>query len=185
MSVVALFILPFVIASWFYKQTVKTEVWGTSNKGLLVRPVRALSDFTLFDQTGEQYNAKRFLGHWTLVFISPEYCDEPCKKNIYHMRQIWISLGKDANRLQRLLVFTTIEQKQQLMDFLKAYPQTLLVVDENEQLVGQIETARSSDEPAIMLIDPLGYIMMSFPQAMDPQDILKDLRKLLKISQIG
>ena len=45
--------------------------------------------------------------------------------------------------------------------------------------------ANPAAEPAVMLVDPLTNIMMSFPQSMDPRDILKDLRKLLKVSQTG
>ena len=101
------------------------------------------------------------------------------------MRQIWISLGREANRLQRLLLIADAEQKQELTEFLTAYPQTNVIVDADGQLLRQIEAVRHAAEPAIMLVDPLGNLMMSFPQSMDPRDILKDLKKLLKISQIG
>jgi hypothetical protein len=37
----------------------------------------------------------------------------------------------------------------------------------------------------IYVIDPLGNLMMSFPRDPDPSKILKDLQRLLRLSQIG
>jgi hypothetical protein len=35
------------------------------------------------------------------------------------------------------------------------------------------------------VIDPLGNLMMRFPREPDPSRMLKDLQRLLKVSQIG
>ena len=37
----------------------------------------------------------------------------------------------------------------------------------------------------IYLLDPLGYLMMSYPLAIDPNDIRKDLARLMRVSRIG
>jgi predicted proteasome-type protease len=40
-------------------------------------------------------------------------------------------------------------------------------------------------EPMLYLIDPAGNLMMTYPAVNDPSSILSDMRRLLKISQIG
>jgi len=44
----------------------------------------------------------------------------------------------------------------------------------------QVRTARRT-----YIIDPLGNLMMYYPPGGDPKDMLKDLLRLLKVSQIG
>jgi cytochrome oxidase Cu insertion factor (SCO1/SenC/PrrC family) len=185
LALIALFVIPFIGAEWLYQRTRESGVWNTSNRGVLVQPARLLQTFSLIDQAGKQYDVERFRGHWTFVFVASSPCDELCRKNIYHMRQVWISLGRDSNRLQRLLLLSSDEQKSDLREFLEIYPQTDVVIDMDDQLIHQMIAANPAAQPAIMLVDPLTNIMMSFPQSMDPGDILKDLRKLLKISQTG
>ena len=36
-----------------------------------------------------------------------------------------------------------------------------------------------------LLVDPLGNVMMAIPLQLDPGKLLKDLKKLLKLSRIG
>jgi cytochrome oxidase Cu insertion factor (SCO1/SenC/PrrC family) len=185
LALIALFVIPFLGAEWLYQRTREGGVWNTSNRGTLIKLARPLQTFSLVDQAGRQYDVERFRGHWTFAFVASNPCDEFCRKNIYHMRQVWISLGRDSNRLQRLLLLSSDEQKSDLREFLEVYPQTDVVIDADNQLIQQMITANPAVEPAIMLVDPLTNIMMSFPQSMDPRDILRDLRKLLKVSQTG
>ena len=36
-----------------------------------------------------------------------------------------------------------------------------------------------------LLVDPLGNVMMLIPASLDPSDLLKDLKKLMKLSKVG
>jgi cytochrome oxidase Cu insertion factor (SCO1/SenC/PrrC family) len=183
--IVALFVIPFVLASWFYNRTVQTEVWNTTNEGILIQPIQPLKDFELVGKSGSVIDIGSFRGHWTLVFVVPEPCGDRCLRNIYHMRQIWISLGREAYRLKRLLLLSDSKQQVALSDFLNDYSHTGVVVDAERVLIDQFNVIETGDGAAIMLVDPLANIMMAFPESTDPRDILKDIRKLMKVSQVG
>jgi hypothetical protein len=49
---------------------------------------------------------------------------------------------------------------------------------QRRELLGQ-------DDKAIYLVDPLGNLMMRFPEDPDPSRMKKDLSKLLKWSRVG
>ena len=53
-----------------------------------------------------------------------------------------------------------------------------------QQLAPQYGKHRLSQD-AILLIDPNGNLVMGFPPELDPGLMLKDLKKLLKLSTIG
>lgn len=185
LAIVLLFAIPLIGAWWLYANTQPGQPWATSNKGDLITPVRPLSEFTLRSQKGAPYTLEDLRGKWTLVFVPPADCEETCKKNIYHMRQVWAGLGREAYRVQRLLVLRAPGQLDDMAGFLENYSNMPVVFDSGNALIDQIPRNVDSLGKNIYLVDPLANLMMAFPQTLDPRDMLKDLKKLLKISTIG
>lgn len=107
---------------------------------------------------------KRTQKKWQIVYV-PDECGHENKMFILH--QVRMALGKDQNRLM-LTLADNESCKMALHDFRK-------VVLANNAL-----TKRK-----IYLIDPIGNIFMSYPENTDPMNILKDLQKVLEVSQIG
>ena len=48
-----------------------------------------------------------------------------------------------------------------------------------------VEGSAPPEAGRIYLLDPLGYLMMSYPLAIDPNDIRKDLARLMRVSRVG
>lgn len=186
--IASLFAVP-MIGSWFLLQKVERgNLWGTTNKGNLVIPARPLEAFSLHLFNHTVYTLESMRGKWTLVYFTDSVCDEICKLNIYYMRQVWVALGKDMQRVQHLLVLEDESLLVQLNTFLKAYPQLSIGVGDKLQLQGllkQFELDDPNNNARIFLVDPLGNLMMRYSSELDPKDMLKDLKKLLKASQIG
>ena len=59
-----------------------------------------------------------YSGRWTLIYHLKNNCLDDCLKNIYLLRQIHTALGKDMNRLQRVLISNSESE----IDILKSYP---------------------------------------------------------------
>lgn len=186
LAIFMLFAIPMVAAWWLFLHTESGRPWATSNKGDLINPARPLQGFaSVRSRAGDAYNLDDMRGRWTLVFVPPADCDETCKKNIYHMRQVWAALGRDADRVQRLLVLRKQAQLDDLSGFLENYPRMQVVFDAGNSLIGQIPFSEAALGSNVYLVDPLANLMMAFPQTLDPHDMLQDLKKLLKISTIG
>ena len=41
---------------------------------------------------------------WTLVFFTENDCDKTCQEKLYKLRQIRLAIGKDREKVERLLV---------------------------------------------------------------------------------
>jgi cytochrome oxidase Cu insertion factor (SCO1/SenC/PrrC family) len=183
--IVALFVAPLLAAIWLYQRVQDEGVWDTVNHGRLIRPAQPLEGVELSDIDGDPVTGEDLRERWTLLFIPGSPCEAACRKNIYHMRQVWASLGREAPRVQRWLLVDSPDRHAALAGFLEDYPRMAVVVDRQRRLIGPLKGAIELDEPAIYLVDPLGNLMMAFPQSLDPRDMLKDLKKLLKVSRIG
>lgn len=186
----AVFFLPWLLGTGLYFYLSESGVHlQTASKGTLIEPARPLQPFALRTLDGEPVGLENLRGRWTLVYFTPSGCAEPCEQNLYHMRQVRIALNKDMGRVQRLLVLTDSEHLGSLRPLLKReYPQMMTATGSQQalaQMRGQVMGTGANREGWIYLVDPLGNLMMGFPPDLDPRGMLKDLRKLLKYSQIG
>jgi cytochrome oxidase Cu insertion factor (SCO1/SenC/PrrC family) len=138
-----------------------------ANYGELIAP-RPLS--------GAPFDALR--GKWVLVSFDAAACDAYCEKKLYFMRQVRTATHKEAGRVERLWVLTDA-----------GAPRTALLLAIEGTRIARMADALQGfpGNPAdhIYVIDPLGNLMMRFPRDPDPSKILKDLQRLLRLSQIG
>jgi cytochrome oxidase Cu insertion factor (SCO1/SenC/PrrC family) len=184
------FLVPWLLGTGLYFYFKETGIRpDTASKGTLIEPARPLEPFALSALDGETFGLEDLRGHWTLVYIAPSICADPCLQNLYHMRQVRIALNKDMGRVQRLLVLTDSERLESLRPVLeREYPQMETVTGSQQalaEMTDQFLGTGAHREGWIYLVDPLGNLMMGFPPDLDPRGMLKDLKKLLKYSQIG
>ena len=125
---------------------------------------------------GAPFDALR--GKWVLVSFDAAACDAYCEKKLYFMRQIRTAQHKDMGRVERLWVLT---------DAGKPRAELLAAIEGTRIASGP---AAAKDFPGnaadhVYVVDPLGNLMMRFPRDPDPSKMLKDLKRLLRLSQIG
>lgn len=191
-----LFLLVFfgpMVAAWVvYAKIDRWQAIGTTNRGELVAPARPLTGFALQEATGTPLGADYLHGKWTLIYIADSQCPEACREAIYYMRQVRLALGADAHRVQRLLVLTDASRVAALQPFLQDYPGMAIATAEQpalERFLKLFEGAAGASSGGtagrVYVVDPLGNLMMSYPPDAAPKGMLKDLQRLLKVSQIG
>ncbi len=163
------------------------ETAGGKNRGELIHPARLLAGFELVDDEGQPIDRENFLGKWSLLEIVDNACLEDCMKNIYKMRQLRLAIGKDAYRMQRVVI---AEKDTDMRKIMSDNPGTLFyrIVEKSQpmlaQFPGYVEGDISLIAGRIYIVDPLGNLMMRYPGNVDPSDILEDMRHLLKATWI-
>ena len=185
----ALFVLPMLVAYALYYSGWRPET--VHPHGELVQPARPVADAALVLLDGKPIRFSELRGKWTLVTFSAAECLKPCERNLTKMRQVIAAQGKEANRLQSVLVVTDGKALDWLRYAIQDYPGMRAVVGPPEAVDA---LAREFTLPAggpldnlnrVYLMDPLGNFMMSYPADADPTGMRKDLARLLRISQIG
>ena len=169
---------------------------GTANHGELVDPPRSLSD-VVFQHEGVAETLWADLPtKWYLVVVQRgDVCDETCQQQLYQTRQIHLALGKDFNRVGRVLL-GDVAAASVLISPVTAHndePQRLLPWLEREHLGLTPLTLGSSsldtlvpetiDQPGQWyVVDPAGWVMMRVADDLHYKDVISDLRFLLKHS---
>lgn len=183
----ALFIAPMLISYVAWKMMQSDGVWSTSNAGQLIRPAVPLDEFELPSAEGAALNLRSLRPKWTYVTLATSGCDENCRKDLYNIRQLRTSVNKDIDRVQRLLVVPT-KPDEEFSKFLKSeHPDLIVAIDAGDgPLLSQfVKAGVATDGSRIYLLDPLANLMMSYSREVPWKGMFKDIRKLLKTSQIG
>lgn len=180
-----LFALP-VMSAWFvYKNPQLLEGAKTKNYGELISPAvpSLLEDFLT---NPEQEQLQHLKGRWLMLHIDLDgRCNDECDKSVHSMRQLNVLLNKDSDRLKRVyLDMSKAVGEENRSDFptdkdLNVFNWAKPQID---KLQGLVPGFVDGD---ILLLDPLGNIMMKYQQTADPYGIQKDMKLLLKASQIG
>ena len=153
--------------------------WSTTNYGTFVDPIISINDINIENSLGEKFNSNVFNGRWTLVYYLKDNCLDDCLKNIYLLRQIHAALGKDMNRLQRVL----ISKSEFDNDISESYPGLTIIKNKPDKLSGLINSI--SSKTSILLVDPLGNVILRYDDQFEGKKLLKDIKKLFKLSRIG
>ena len=183
-ALVLVFATPF-IAGWMalYVFELKPE---SLNYGSLVQPVKKLQWPVLKSVSGERFE-NGFGRKWAFLLFARESCSEKCQSNLFYIRQIRILLGRDTPRLQNVLVITSAVDSE-LNAFLVDYPNLVVIGNSNELLFSQFQASgveQVGSTPRLYLVDPDNNYMMHYPADIDHYRVLDDIKRLLKLSQIG
>ena len=184
-ALVAVFVSPFVFG-WLALYVFEWRP-EAGNYGQLVQPVRKIDWPMLEGSDGRPYE-DGFGRRWSLLIFAGEHCAEDCRQNLFYARQMRTLLGRDTLRLQNVLV-TSAPLDETMKTYLRDFPD--LVVIENyrdpalyRQFSFDGEEAVGSG-PKLYLVDPDNNFMMHYPAVHDHERVLEDLKKLMKLSQIG
>jgi hypothetical protein len=164
------FLVP-ALGSWLLYANRAHVQLGTTNKGEFVQPPRQL------DVAAIGLLADWFAHHLTLVYAGGEGCGDVCRQALHVMQGTRLALGEQTEQLRLLYLSSGIPAAD--------------VIQANPSLTGRDVTSavlRSSFDGAdapkyIYLVDPNGYVVLRYPLAEDPKDILIDLRHLLGASE--
>ena len=155
---------------------------GRTNKGELILPPAQFSELKLLQgETSLQLNELE--GNWgVLVFGSTDCTGQACQESMYKTRQVHVALGKEADRIVRLYV---APQQPAISENLVEEHPNVFWLNGNESTILKALNLESWPDNRFFIIDPLGNIMMGYQADQKGGDLLKDLKKLLKTSNIG
>ncbi|MGI9316925.1 MAG: hypothetical protein ACR2QW_06310 [bacterium] len=184
--VFGLFFGPLILALiWYYGFGAIFLQRAATNHAPLVQPVVTLKPFTNLALDQSQIDLEKLKGKWTVLHRLGQTCDESCTTSLYNTRQTRLALGKDSNRVQRFLLGSNVNLLETSgVDHVDLGLLLRVAGGLDTQLKPVVESMSMGPDDAL-LVDPLGNVMMVIPADLNPSYLLKDLKKLLKLSKIG
>ena len=149
---------------------------GTTNQGELITPS---VDGTIMSEELGTFST------WVLIQPIDSRCDEECREMLYLSKQVVTGLGKDATRVQRVVMLSTatlsFATEGDLMEHLSSQHPDVKVVSGETTVV----PTAAGDGSMLLLMDPNHNVMMLYTLDKAGKPMLRDLKHLLRISNIG
>ncbi|GAB6047231.1 hypothetical protein JCM19379_10550 [Methyloparacoccus murrellii] len=175
--------VPFGLA-WYYAKH-PDLIDRTSNYGSLILPVRQLPLAELLPPADAPAAMAELRGRWLLLQVSTQSCAAVCAETLHKTHQGWLMLNKEMPRVRRLLLAADAEQARTSPPVRQ--DDALLTAGLAPSVLTALASAigKTPDEGVVILIDPLGNLVLWYDLGFDPYQMVKDLKHLLKASQIG
>lgn len=163
------------------------KILGTSNHGELVVPPRQIDDVILTDAQGKPIKISSLPPEWNFVVANAGDCPKACADTLYLVRQLRKSLGADSLRIRMILISKQMPIDQSMHAFIQQEHEKLLVLYTTPNQFDRLfANAQPNLDPlstnTFFVVDPEGWLMMSYDQKHNYKDVLKDMRFLLKNS---
>lgn len=165
--IVGLLVLPFIVGGALYVGG--WQPTRTVHHGHLLNPPRPLPDTVL-------RASDELRGKWLLLLEVRGACTAECTGRLDEMRRIQVALYKNMSRLRRV-VLTDQPDDPQLAALRRAQPDLLVIAAPAAGLAGTADS--------LLLADPQGQLIMSYPPDATAQGVRADLERLLKFAWTG
>lgn len=177
-------VVPFVLA-WYYANHPEL-IDRTSNYGSLILPTRQLShDQLMAAPLGPVNDMEQIKGRWLLLQVVPGLCTPVCVETLHKTHQSWLMLNKEMPRVQRILLVSPETRSREVPEIAK--DDALVTSGLTPEVLQALTSAigKPAEEGVVVLIDPLGNLVLWYDTGFDPYKMVRDLKHLLKASQIG
>lgn len=124
----------------------------------------------LSDKLNSPYDVS--LHQWRLLIVD-QTCQLACQQRLERLRKMHVALGRHAEDLQRVLV-SDLDQQQLRDPFLQRWSLSNVKVSEQKDL-----------SEAVWLVDPNGWLVLSFSLSLPEAKVYEDVLKLIKAQARG
>jgi hypothetical protein len=183
LAIVLLFAVPVLVAVLMHSRWWDYQPASTTNLGQLVVPPVSMDPALLeLDATTPATQ-----GRWTIMYPVSPPCTAACLDDIRGLRQVHLAAGRHRSELAIMLLLPASERLADGRALLETYADFSLARDRSGA-VGRLLAdmggggAGAARAGQAFLVDPAGNIMLRYTPGYDPNDINKDLKRLLKWS---
>jgi hypothetical protein len=177
---ILVFVLPFTMAVLLHLFDL---IPGGKSYGNLIQPPKSLQIPVLKDATGKAFNPEQWNKIWSIVTVDSTGCTAPCAARLHMLKQVHTSMNKEIDRIQRVLLVPATETDA-YNEIQKQYPDLIILAGADAEMA-KFSAEFNSASDSVFLVDPLGNLMMSYPEKFDPKGLRSDLTRLLKNSWAG
>ena len=181
LGIFALFLGPVILVMLMRSPWWQYQPDGMKNQGYLVQPPVNLPLDT----------SQKTDGKWLILYVLDQACDKACLDHVTSLRQIHRAAGRNSKHLAVVLL-SQAEVNSQLRSKMESiYPDFRMVTDTTGMALAILNTVnadviagtRGSNVIHTYILDPMLNVILAYGVSTEPNDIHKDLKRLLKWSE--
>ena len=177
-GIFVLFMGPVLLVMLMRSQWWDYQPGGLKNHGHLVQPPLQLA----------LEKSSAIERKWLVLYVLEQPCEEVCLNEVTALRQIHKAAGRRAENLEVVLLSSSIFEKQLTTQLDSIYPDFELLSDTEgkalDTLISVNEAMQAGqngfEQVRTYVVDPNFNVVLAYRVDADPNDLHKDLKRLLK-----
>jgi hypothetical protein len=179
-GIFALFMGPVLLVILMRSSWWQYQPSGLKNNGYLVQPPVELS-------IGD---AESFERKWLVLHVIEQNCEQACVDGVTALRQVHRAAGRHGDQLAIVLLRKSEFDPELRTELESIYPEFKFVVDSTGDALKTLKTislAMQTEQPGLesaktYILDPILNVILAYSADANPNDLHKDLKRLLKWS---
>lgn len=189
-------LLPLGAALWLYFGAPGLVQGAQTNQGALLTPPADLAALELERADGSTLDVGE-VRRWRLLVFPGNDCSAECLEGLRLLRQVHVLLGRDDDRVERFVVHYPNAPAAQVEVIDEALPD-MQSLQGSAKLLAEALSGRQLRGPAVkedfdpeavqqgvLTVDPLGNVVFYHRLGQIGDPLLSDLKRLLRLSNIG
>ena len=180
LGIFALFMGPVILVMLMRSSWWQYQPAGLKNHGHLVQPPTHLP----------LNQADSFDHKWLVLYVLDQPCDQKCIEHVTTLRQIHKATGRNNDHLAIVLLSKTNPDTALRSRLETIYPEFQFVTDPDSTALttldavnaGVTDSSVDSNSLHTYILDPMRNVILAYGANANPNDIHKDLKRLLKWS---
>ena len=193
LGLVAVFAGPIGVAWWLnlHPPTSYSEIEITGKGSRIIRGAPILSEDGLTPLEGEPPASGYFQGKWTLLMVNETLaCTLTCTDALLMTRQVRHALGREMGRLHRVLVQTQAldeRSRRRMRAYVQSAGGVIAAMAPPAWSGHLVKVLHDGDRlgGSVFVLDPLGQLVLYYRVEDEPKGLMKDMKRLLRLSKIG
>jgi len=160
---------------------------GSVNYGTLIQPAFPAQIHDLMQADKKAARENTLAKKWTLLYIEKNNCDSFCQERLLLIKRIRLLMNEQMRRVRTVFVSNpTVSRSISTKDNPDLVLATIAQAPSTSTSSVFLKQFPQLTKKPIYLLDPLGNLMMYYPQVKpNAKKMIKDLKKLLKYSHLG
>lgn len=160
---------------------------GQVNQGELLDPPQRFIQWQPETLAGEAWTLDPEQKRWRYVIPVDAECGERCQANLYLTRQVHVRLADKAYRVKRIILPVGGEPSDALLEqWREEHPGTEVLRPEEATMMASLADTNLPGNPVsegrYFLMDQEGFVMMAYGPDHTGNQLLKDIKRLLRYS---
>lgn len=189
----SIFLVPYTYVMYLYKTGDMPEI-GTTEKGTFLAPKINISDMPLqmsqLSVTTENWKVESIKGQWGILNFVPNNCEKTCLDRLFNTQQVLKALTRYKGRSEQIAVITGNGSHSEELKTVIGLKDSLFVIHNGDELSQYILSSQGFSEVEnlndyIFIMDPEGSLLIYYSAQNEMKEMLRDLKRLLKVSAAG
>ena len=182
----ALFVVPYTYVLYIYK-TGEIPTTGSTEKGVFFKPFIEMNNESYTDISDEIWTPEKLQKKWSILNFADKNCDQQCLETIFNTQQVISSLTRNKGKVEHIiLIHPMLEIGEDLQTIINL--KTNVHAIRNEALFTAVKEQMEMENSLaqhLIIVDPEARFLLFYTPENSLQEVLRDIKRLLKASVSG